>query len=69
MPKDYYVGGKALYLKALTDGKSMFTPDGRMPVDGPETVLKVLSTFDKAVQGKKIDLSSTYTTAFVDAAM
>jgi NitT/TauT family transport system substrate-binding protein len=69
MPKDYYVGDKALYLKALADGKSMFTTDGRMPADGPETVLKVLSTFDKTVQGKKIDLSKTYTTAFVDTAI
>jgi NitT/TauT family transport system substrate-binding protein len=69
MPKDFYVGDKALYLKALADGKSMFTTDGRMPADGPETVLKVLSTFDKTVQGKKIDLSKTYTTSFVDAAM
>jgi NitT/TauT family transport system substrate-binding protein len=47
----------------------MFTTDGRMPADGPETVLKVLPTFDKTVQGKQIDLSKTYTTAFIDAAM
>jgi NitT/TauT family transport system substrate-binding protein len=39
-----------------------------MPKDGPETVLKVLSSFDKTVQGKTIDLSKTYTTTFVDAA-
>ncbi len=46
----------------------MFTPDGRMPEDGPPTVLKVLSTFSKSLQGKQIDLSKTYTTEFVDAA-
>jgi NitT/TauT family transport system substrate-binding protein len=69
MPKDYYVGDKTLYVKALAGTIPMFTTDGRMPADGPETVLKVLSTFDKTVQGKKIDLSKTYTTAFIDAAM
>ncbi|TIO63153.1 MAG: ABC transporter substrate-binding protein, partial [Mesorhizobium sp.] len=43
MPKDYYAGNKDLYVQGLAGGKAMFTPDGRMPADGPETVLKVLS--------------------------
>lgn len=68
MPKDYYVGDKDLYVKGLADGKAQFTPDGRMPKDGPETVLKVLSTFSKTVKGKQIDLSQTFTTEFVDKA-
>ncbi len=68
MPKDYYVGDRALYVKGLADGKAMFTADGRMPADGPETVLKVLSSFSRNIKGKTIDLSKTYTTAFVDAA-
>ncbi|MGC2087180.1 MAG: ABC transporter substrate-binding protein [Bradyrhizobium sp.] len=68
MPKDYYVGDKDLYIQGLAEGKAQFTPDGRMPKDGPETVLKVLSAFSKNVQGKSIDLSKTYTTVFVDNA-
>ena len=68
MPKDYYAGDKALYVQGLAEGKAQFTPDGRMPANGPETVLKVLSTFKKAVQEKQIDLGKTYTTEFVDAA-
>ncbi|MGN6550016.1 MAG: ABC transporter substrate-binding protein [Pararhizobium sp.] len=68
MPKDYYAGNKEVYVKGLTDGKAQFTPDGRMPKGGPETVLKVLKTFNKSVAAKDIDLSKTYTTAFVDAA-
>jgi NitT/TauT family transport system substrate-binding protein len=39
-----------------------------MPEDGPPTVLKVLSTFDKNVMGNSIDLSKTFTTEFVKAA-
>jgi NitT/TauT family transport system substrate-binding protein len=68
MPKDYYVGDPQMYIDALDSGKEMFTPDGVMPEDGPPTVLKVLSTFDKNVMGKNIDLSKTYTTEFVKAA-
>ena len=67
MPKDYYVGDKDLYVNALATGKQMFTADGKMPSDGPPTVLQVLATFDKSVKGKTIDLSKTYTTTFVDA--
>ena len=65
MPKDFYVGDKESYIKALADGKGMFTPDGVMPAGGPETVLAVLSAFSKNVRGKTVDLSKTYTTEFV----
>jgi NitT/TauT family transport system substrate-binding protein len=65
MPKDYYVGDKEGYVKALAAGKAMFTADGVMPQGGPETVLAVLSAFKKDLQGKQIDLSKTFTTEFV----
>lgn len=65
MPKDFYVGDKEGYIKALNDGKGMFTSDGVMPAGGPETVLAVLSGFSKNVKGKTVDLSKTYTTEFV----
>jgi NitT/TauT family transport system substrate-binding protein len=65
MPKDFYVGDKDGYIKALEEGKGMFTPDGVMPEDDPKTVLAVLSEFSRNVKGKQIDLSKTYTTEFV----
>ena len=65
MPKDFYAGDKDGYVKALADGKAMFTADGVMPAGGPETVLAVLSAFSKNVKGKTVDLSKTYTTEFV----
>jgi NitT/TauT family transport system substrate-binding protein len=68
MPKDFYVGDKEGYVKALADGKAMFTSDGVMPEGGPQTVLTVLSGFSKNLKGKTIDLSKTYTTEFVKAA-
>ena len=65
MPKDFYVGDKPGYIKALDTGKGMFTADGQMPKGGPETVLSVLGAFSKNVKGKTVDLSKTYTTEFV----
>jgi NitT/TauT family transport system substrate-binding protein len=68
MPKEYLGGNRALYVKGLAEGKSQFTADGRMPANGPETVLKVLASFSKSVMGKSIDLTKTYTTELVDTA-
>jgi NitT/TauT family transport system substrate-binding protein len=69
MPPDYYAGvGKEQYIKALDAQKAIFSPDGVMPQGGPETVLKVLSSFDPAVKGHKIDLAKTFTTEFAQKA-
>jgi NitT/TauT family transport system substrate-binding protein len=69
MPPDYYAGvGRAAYVKALTDEKGIFTPDGTMPAGGPQTVLNVLGAFDPNVKGRTVDLSQTFTTTFTAAA-
>ena len=68
MPKEYLVGDRDGYVKALEAEKGMFTADGLMPAGGPETVLAVLSAFSKNVKGKSIDLAKTYTSEFVKAA-
>jgi NitT/TauT family transport system substrate-binding protein len=67
MPRDYYGSGKALYVQALKSSLPMFTTDGKMPEGGPETVLKVLSAYKPEVKNAHIDLSKTYTNAFVTA--
>jgi NitT/TauT family transport system substrate-binding protein len=68
MPADYYASNKQMYIDALDASKQMFTADGVMPENGPATVLKVLNGFDKAVQGKTINLANTFTSEFVKAA-
>jgi NitT/TauT family transport system substrate-binding protein len=69
MPADYYAGvGKATYAKALDAEKGIFNPTGLMPADGPKTCLAVQDAFNDTVKGKTIDLSKTYTNAFVQAA-
>ncbi|MCU1523567.1 MAG: transporter substrate-binding protein [Microbacteriaceae bacterium] len=69
MPADYYAGaGLDAYVKAFNAEKGIYNPTGIMPPNGPPTNLKVLSLFNKNVQGKTIDLKSTYTDQFVKAA-
>ncbi len=46
----------------------MFTTDGQMPAGGPETVLKVLAANKPSIKSKNIDLSKTYSNAFLAAA-
>ncbi|MFM0596459.1 MULTISPECIES: ABC transporter substrate-binding protein [Paraburkholderia] len=66
MPDDYQKD-KALYVRALKASLPMYTADGKMPADGPQTVLKVLSAFNPSVKGKHIDLARTYTNEFTSA--
>jgi NitT/TauT family transport system substrate-binding protein len=67
LPAGFHVGQRSMYVEALRASKAMFTPDGRMPPSGPETVLKVLKVANRVVRGKTIDLSKTYAVEFVDA--
>jgi NitT/TauT family transport system substrate-binding protein len=67
MPRDFYGKDKDLYVQALKSSLPMFTADGKMPEGGPEMVLKVLATFKPQVKNAKIDLSKTYTNAFLEA--
>ena len=67
VPADFQGGDPATYVAALEAGRAMFTPDGRMPEGGPETVLAVLAAFMEGVGPDTVDLPRTYTNAFVDA--
>ncbi|MGN6158573.1 MAG: ABC transporter substrate-binding protein [Devosia sp.] len=68
MPHDFYAGNEALYVQALANGKQMFSPDGRMPPDGPATVLRVLGEIRSTLKDRPVDLSRTYSAGFVAAA-
>jgi NitT/TauT family transport system substrate-binding protein len=54
--------------EALANEIGMFSPTGLMPADGPQSVDRVLSSFDPTVKGKDVDLSLTYTDSFVQNA-
>lgn len=68
MPADYSQGNKLLYAVAIKNTLPMFTKDGVMPKEGPETVEKVLKAFNPAIQNADVDLDKTYTTEFVEKA-
>ncbi|MER8009822.1 ABC transporter substrate-binding protein [Streptomyces sp. NPDC094149] len=68
MPADYSQGNKALYAQAVKSTLPMFTKDGVMPANGPETVEKVLKAFNPNIKNAKVDLSRTFTTEFVEKA-
>ncbi|MFE7858142.1 ABC transporter substrate-binding protein [Streptomyces sp. NPDC057403] len=68
MPADYSQGNKALYAQAVKSTLPMFTKDGVMPENGPETVEKVLKAFNPNIKNAKVDLSKTFTTEFVEKA-
>ena len=68
MPEEYYASDRRKYIAALEMSRLMFTADGLMPDNGPPTVLEVMNGFDKAVQGKSINLANTFTNSFAKAA-
>jgi len=68
MPADYYAGNKALYVTALQNQMAIFSPDGVMPTDAPQSVLNIENASNLIPQGKQIDLSLTYTNEFASKA-
>ena len=65
---EYGTAGKTAYEEALANEIGMFSPTGLMPTDGPQSVDRVLSSFDPNVEGHTVDLSLTYTDSFVQSA-
>jgi NitT/TauT family transport system substrate-binding protein len=65
MPDEYSMGDRNLYVAIIARSKGMFSPDGRLSRSSAENALNVLSAFDPAVAGSKIDLDATYTDRFV----
>jgi sulfonate transport system substrate-binding protein len=68
MPADYYAGNKTLYVTALQNQKAIYSPDGMMPSDAPQSVLNIEYESNLIPQGKQINLSLTYTNEFVSKA-
>jgi NitT/TauT family transport system substrate-binding protein len=68
MPTAYLAGNPSLYITALQNQFSMFSPDGKMPEGGPQSVLAIEQQTNQIPKDKPIDLSLTYTNTFVDYA-
>jgi NitT/TauT family transport system substrate-binding protein len=68
MPEEYALGDKGLYTQAIKNSLPMYSPDGRFAPEGGTVAYKVLKEFDPAVQNAAIDVTKTYTNAFVEKA-
>jgi NitT/TauT family transport system substrate-binding protein len=66
MPPEHALGNMELFTRSIKNNQPSYSPDGRFAAEGPETALKVLREFDAGVRDAKIDLSATYTSAFLD---
>ena len=69
LPADFYQNNPAVYRKALESNLPSFSPDGLMPKDGPDNVLKAMVRFDPAIAGAKIDMTATYDNRYVEMAL
>ncbi len=65
LPKEYWLGDKALYLEAMGNMRTCYSPDGLMTQQAAETVRDVLGSFDPNVRAAKINLEATYDNSFV----
>lgn len=68
LPDAYISGDRKTYARAVENARAIFTTDGRFVPADLETPLAVLREFNKDVAGTEIDLSKTYTNAFVERA-
>ncbi|HBK46199.1 MAG TPA: hypothetical protein DDZ67_07150 [Xanthomonadaceae bacterium] len=68
LPDSYVSGDRATYAKAVESARAIFTRDGRFTPEDLKTPLLVLSEFNQDVAAANVDLSRTYTNAFVDRA-
>ena len=69
VPQEYALGNREVYVRALAASQAMYSPDGRFVPGAVETAYAVLKLFDPSVAGATIDLSKTYTGAFVEKAL
>ncbi|AJK47646.1 ABC transporter substrate-binding protein [Burkholderia plantarii] len=66
LPPEVVGKDRAGYVAALALAKPSFSVDGTMPRDAPDTVLHVLVSTGTGLMARHVDLSRTYTNAFVD---
>lgn len=67
LPVEYISGDREAYVQAVENAMAIFSDDGLFDETDIQTPLKVLRTFNDSVAAADIDLSQTYTNAFVEA--
>lgn len=65
VPEEYYLGDKALYLKAVQNSLESYSRDGIIQMTGMQSVLDMLRQLDPELKDAKVDLAATFNDRFV----
>ena len=69
VPAEFYQNNPAVYRQALRSNLSSYSPDGLIPKEAPDNVLKAITRFDPEIGKANIDLAATYDNSFVERAL
>jgi sulfonate transport system substrate-binding protein len=65
VPADYFLGDRAIYVKALKANLLVYSKTGIITRQGMNSALNMLATFDPDLKGAKIDLQRTFDDRFI----
>jgi NitT/TauT family transport system substrate-binding protein len=68
IPNDYFLGDRAIYVKALKANLLVYSKTGSITRQGMNSALNMLATFDPELKDAKIDLAKTFDDRFVKKA-
>src|SRR5262245_13170623 len=60
VPQEYWLGDKALYMKAVQANRQVYSLDGIVNADSQKRSLDFLRQFDKEIADAKVDTSKTF---------
>lgn len=65
VPEEYWLGDKALYIKAFNASRESYSTDGNIDEASMKSALNLLTTTDPKLDGAAIDLSKTFDGSFL----
>jgi NitT/TauT family transport system substrate-binding protein len=68
VPREYFLGDRATYVKALKANLLIYSRTGIITRDGMNSALNMMATFDPDLKGKNIDLQKTFDDRFIKRA-
>ena len=68
VPTDYFLGDRAIYVKALKANLLVYSRTGIITRQGMNNALKMMATFDPDLKDKNIDLQKTFDERFIKRA-
>ncbi|GLK83717.1 ABC transporter substrate-binding protein [Ancylobacter defluvii] len=65
VPQEYWLGDKALYIKAFNASRESFSTDGNIDEASMKSALNLITTTDPSLDAAAIDLSKTFDGSFL----